>query len=205
MSNELRRSDLSGPLGEMFAYSTRDERTGAWALVALGFHSQARHLDAALARRYGASRVQALGATIAREHAPGFDAHVRALERSLERWFRGDLAALSAVPLAPQGTPFQERVWRELRNIPAGETRSYEQIARAIGHGSAVRAVASANARNPISIAVPCHRVIGKNGELRGYAGGVEKKRWLLAHEARHAPGSEDPGRAARGRIAELV
>ena len=89
------------------------------------------------------------------------------------------------VPLAPRGTGFQERVWRELARIPCGETRSYGELARAIGRPSASRAVGAANGKNPISILVPCHRVIGGSGALTGYAGGLAAKRWLLEHEAR--------------------
>lgn len=92
------------------------------------------------------------------------------------------------VPLAPRGTGFQERVWRELTRIPYGETRSYGELARAIGRPSASRAVGAANGQNPISILVPCHRVIAGSGALTGYAGGLDAKRWLLAHEARWAP-----------------
>lgn len=87
------------------------------------------------------------------------------------------------LPLAPRGTPFQLRVWRALRDIPYGETVSYAEIARRIGAPDAVRAVGAANGRNPVSIIVPCHRVIGANGSLTGYGGGIERKRWLLAHE----------------------
>jgi methylated-DNA-[protein]-cysteine S-methyltransferase len=81
------------------------------------------------------------------------------------------------------GTPFQEKVWSRLRKIPAGATLSYAQLARAVGKPSAVRAVAGANARNPVSVVVPCHRVIASDGKLAGYGGGIPRKRWLLAHE----------------------
>jgi methylated-DNA-[protein]-cysteine S-methyltransferase len=91
------------------------------------------------------------------------------------------------VPLAPQGTPFQHRVWDALVEIPFGVVRSYGQLAQAIGRPTASRAVGAANGRNPIAIIVPCHRVIGANGELTGYAGGLPIKRWLLEHEQRHA------------------
>jgi len=84
------------------------------------------------------------------------------------------------VPIAPEGTTFQRRVWSELQTIPYGETRSYSQLADAIGKRSAMRAVGAANGRNPISIIVPCHRVIGSNGTLVGYGGGLERKRFLL-------------------------
>ena len=88
------------------------------------------------------------------------------------------------LPLAPEGTPFERSVWEVLQSIPYGETRTYGQIAAQIGNPKASRAVGRAVGRNPLSIVVPCHRVIGHNGSLTGYAGGIERKRWLLAHEA---------------------
>jgi methylated-DNA-[protein]-cysteine S-methyltransferase len=100
----------------------------------------------------------------------------------LAAYFAGERDAFT-VPLAPRGTPFQHRVWAALARIPFGETRTYADIARAIGAPAAVRAVGAANGRNPLSIIVPCHRVIGTGGKLTGYAGGVDAKRWLLAHE----------------------
>lgn len=91
------------------------------------------------------------------------------------------------VPLAARGTPFQQRVWDALRTIPYGETWTYGQLADSLGTPTAVRAVAAANGRNPISIIVPCHRVIGSNGNLTGYAGGLDRKRFLLEREAERA------------------
>ena len=96
------------------------------------------------------------------------------------------------LPLAPRGTEFQEQVWRALLDIPFGETRSYGEQARSIGRPAASRAVGAANGRNPISIIVPCHRVIGTNGALTGYGGGMPAKRWLLEHE--HAYPGRRPG-----------
>lgn len=101
------------------------------------------------------------------------------------RYLEGDLTALNGLPFELGGTPFQRSVWRSLCEIPKGETRSYSQIAERIGKPKAVRAVGLANSLNPISLIVPCHRVIGQSGALTGYAGGVELKRWLLAREAR--------------------
>jgi methylated-DNA-[protein]-cysteine S-methyltransferase len=88
------------------------------------------------------------------------------------------------LPLAPYGTPFEERVWSALREIPFGSTSSYGELARRIGAPSAARAVGAANGKNPLPIVVPCHRVLGAHGELTGFGGGIERKRWLLAHEA---------------------
>lgn len=87
------------------------------------------------------------------------------------------------LPVAPHGTAFQLSAWAALRDIPYGETRSYTQQAAAIGRPAAVRAVGAANGRNPVSIVVPCHRVVGAAGSLTGYGGGLAAKRWLLAHE----------------------
>ena len=105
------------------------------------------------------------------------------VKAQLRAYFEGRLNEFD-LPLAPQGTEFQSRVWQELRGIPYGETISYAELARRIGNPKASRAVGHANARNPISIIVPCHRVIGADNSLTGYAGGLERKRALLAHEA---------------------
>jgi methylated-DNA-[protein]-cysteine S-methyltransferase len=111
----------------------------------------------------------------------------------LRAYFDGALTGFD-LPLAPQGTEFQMTVWRELCNIPFGETISYAELARRIGRPTASRAVGHSNARNPISIIVPCHRVIGADQSLTGYAGGLERKRALLALEGRNA-GTRGEGR----------
>lgn len=103
--------------------------------------------------------------------------------RQLAAYFKGELKRFE-LPLAPTGTPFQQQVWRALQEIPYGETATYSDIARRIGRPQAVRAVGMANHRNPIAIVVPCHRVIGKNGHLTGYAGGLAVKSRLLQTEA---------------------
>jgi len=103
-------------------------------------------------------------------------------ERQLNAYFAGELREFT-VPLDFSGTEFQKKVWLALTAIPYGETRSYADIAREIGHPGAVRAVGAANGRNPISIIAPCHRVIGSNGKLTGFAGGLEAKAFLLAIE----------------------
>ncbi len=100
----------------------------------------------------------------------------------LAEYFAGVRTAFD-LPLAPRGTAFQRAVWGELAAIPYGETRSYADVARALGQPSATRAVGAANGRNPLSIVVPCHRGVGSVGSLTGFAGGIEGKRWLLAHE----------------------
>jgi len=97
--------------------------------------------------------------------------------------YAADGAVVFDIPLDLRGSAFQRRVWAELRAIPPGETVTYGELARRVGRPGAARAVGSAVARNPVSIVVPCHRVVGSDGSLTGYAGGVERKRWLLAHE----------------------
>ena len=111
-------------------------------------------------------------------------------QRQLVAYFAGELQRFD-LPLAARGTPFQQRVWAELAKIPYGSTASYGDIARRLGLAAgASRAVGLANGSNPIAIVVPCHRVIGSNGTLTGYAGGLERKRFLLGLEAPAVPGS---------------
>lgn len=112
------------------------------------------------------------------------DSAMAQARRQLEEYFAGTRRAFD-LPLRLDGTAFQRKVWHALFEIPFGETASYGEQARRIGSPDAVRAVGAANGQNPISIIVPCHRVIGANGALTGYGGGLPAKRWLLAHEAR--------------------
>jgi methylated-DNA-[protein]-cysteine S-methyltransferase len=105
--------------------------------------------------------------------------------RQLTEYFAGTRREFD-LPLRLRGTEFQKRVWQELTEIPYGQTWSYGELAKRIDNPSASRAVGLANGRNPISILVPCHRVIGADGSLTGYGGGLERKRWLLAHEGLH-------------------
>jgi methylated-DNA-[protein]-cysteine S-methyltransferase len=106
------------------------------------------------------------------------------LTDAIKRYFRGELTAIDTLPVKTGGTSFQRDVWRALRNIPCGTTVSYMELATQIGRPAAVRAVGSANGSNPVGIVVPCHRVIGSDGSLTGYGGGIERKLWLLNHEA---------------------
>lgn len=114
-------------------------------------------------------------------------AKLRTAAREFDQYFAGTRRQFD-LPLHPSGTPFQLEVWGALLTIPYGETVSYADIARRIRRPRAVRAVGAANGANPLSIVVPCHRVIGSHGDLVGYGGGLPAKRWLLAHERRHAP-----------------
>lgn len=122
--------------------------------------------------------------------ALGFEAATR----QLEEYFAGDRTSFD-LPLAATGTAFEQRVWSLLRGIPHGETRSYGQLAEQLGDAGLARAVGTANGRNPISVIVPCHRVIGADGSLTGYAGGLARKQFLLAHE--------DPSRAVQPSLFE--
>ncbi len=111
------------------------------------------------------------------------DRSLPAMREQLLAYFAGELREFE-VALAPRGTPFQTSVWSALREIPYGSTCSYGDLAAAVGHPTAVRAVGAANGRNPIGIVVPCHRVVGSGGSLTGYAGGLERKRYLLDLES---------------------
>ncbi|RFN59127.1 methylated-DNA--[protein]-cysteine S-methyltransferase [Marixanthomonas ophiurae] len=108
------------------------------------------------------------------------------LQKTIEQlteYFEGNRQTFD-IPLSPQGTEFQKKVWRELQEIPFGKTTSYQKMANALGDPKVIRAAASANGKNPISIIIPCHRVIGTDGSLTGYAGGLQRKKWLLQHES---------------------
>jgi methylated-DNA-[protein]-cysteine S-methyltransferase len=146
------------------------------AVVTLDFADCRQRLEQSLARRLGSVQLQP-------EADPGgFSGAVR-------RYLSGDLDAVAELPVRLGGTPFQETVWAGLRTIAAGSTTTYGELAARIGRPGAARAVGRANALNPVAIAVPCHRVIGADGSLTGYAGGIERKRWLLAHEGVDMPG----------------
>lgn len=105
------------------------------------------------------------------------------LTERILNYFAGDFGAIAALPVEAGGTSFQREVWSALREIPCGSTISYGKLAERIGRPAAVRAVGLANGANPVAVVVPCHRVIGSNGSLTGYGGGIERKRWLLDHE----------------------
>ena len=156
---------VATPVGEVLLVT--DE---AGAVRALDFADYEERMTRLLARH-------APGAVVMEGQAP------KAVRRAVEAWFGGDLTALDALTVKTGGTAFQRTVWAALRAIPAGETRSYGQLAAAIGAPKAVRAAGLANGQNPVAVIVPCHRVIGAKGALTGYAGGLERKRWLLRHE----------------------
>ncbi len=114
---------------------------------------------------------------------------LQACVQQLDEYFKGERQEFS-LTLAPQGTPFQQKIWQQISQIPYGQTASYLEIARAINNEKAIRAVGQANGRNPISIIIPCHRIIGSNGKLTGYGGGLWRKAWLLTHE-KSIPGTQ--------------
>ncbi|WP_287898558.1 methylated-DNA--[protein]-cysteine S-methyltransferase [Brevundimonas sp.] len=161
---------VASPVGEVLVVTDAEG-----AVRALDFHDFEDRMRRLLRRHYGEVVL-----TPGRAPEP-----VRA---AVAAYFAGDLAAFDAVEVRTGGTDFQRRVWAALRDIPAGETRSYGQLAAAIGAPKAMRAVGLANGANPVGVIVPCHRVIGASGTLTGYAGGLERKRWLLAHEAAGRP-----------------
>ena len=156
--------EVDSPLGAILVVTTEA------GICGLEFADRRQRLERMLARRFGHYELTP---------RPG----VHAAARRLREYFGGRLDALEDLPLDTAGTPFQQEVWSTLRSIPAGETRSYGDLAVTIGRPRAVRAVGAANGSNPIAIAVPCHRVVGSDGSLTGYAGGVDRKRWLLDHE----------------------
>lgn len=148
-------------------------------LRALDFVDYEARCTQLLRRHYGASGE---GYTLQAAACPS------ALKAALAAYFSGEFAALDEIHVATGGTAFQREVWAALRRIPAGSTTSYGALAIQIGRPQAVRAVGLANGANPIGIVVPCHRVIGANGKLTGYAGGLSRKAWLLAHEGHGGP-----------------
>jgi methylated-DNA-[protein]-cysteine S-methyltransferase len=164
----LRRERLATPIGVLLLLLDAEER-----LRAVEWQDHEPRLRRMLRLHYGPDGVVV---------RPG-EAGSRAAA-ALRRYFAGDdLHALDGLAVETGGTPFQRRVWRALRDIPAGSTTSYGVLARRLGVPSAARAVGLANGANPVGVVVPCHRVIGADGALTGYGGGLERKRWLLAHE----------------------
>lgn len=153
------------PIGELLIVT---DETGR--LRALDFHDYVHRLDRLLKTHYGPLRPEPGGAP----------AEVR---QALAAYFTGDLDAPREIAWATNGTAFQQAVWTALTQIPAGETITYSELARRAGRPAAIRAAGHANGANPLSIVAPCHRVIGMDGSLTGYGGGIERKRWLLAHE----------------------
>jgi methylated-DNA-[protein]-cysteine S-methyltransferase len=157
---------IATPIGEMILVADADGR-----LRAIDWTDTEARFRRLLARHCGAN------ATLTPARDPA------GLGTALRCYFEGEIGVLDALAVATAGTAFQRRVWLALRGIPAGTTVSYGALALRIGQAAAVRAVGLANGRNPVGIVVPCHRVIGADGSLTGYGGGLDRKHWLLAHE----------------------
>ena len=162
---------IETPIGEMVIVANRDGD-----LRATFWTDREAQLHDALRRQYGEN-----GYTL----EPASNLH--GLTNAIGRYFAGELTAIDSLPVKTAGTPFQREVWRALREISCGTTLSYRALAARIGRPNAVRAVGLANGSNPVGVVVPCHRVIGSDGSLTGYGGGIERKRWLLEHESKHA------------------
>jgi methylated-DNA-[protein]-cysteine S-methyltransferase len=154
---------IDSPVGTL----TLAERAGRVCLLHFGADGPA--IEAQVERWYP-------GEPRARRNSSG-------LRDVMRRYFGGDAAVLDGIPVELNGTPFQKQVWQALRRIPAGTTISYGELAKRIGTPAAVRAVGTANGANPVAVIVPCHRVIGSDGRLTGYGGGLDRKQWLLEHE----------------------
>ena len=161
---------LETPIGQV-RLVVRDEK-----LVLLDFADNEARIHKLLERRFPSYTLEPVA-------LPEFSSAV-------EAYFAGELSLIHTLPVDSGGTAFQQSVWHALKQIPAGVTWSYLELARAIGSPAAVRAVGMTNGLNPISLALPCHRVIGANGSLTGYAGGLQRKQWLLEHELRFAGSS---------------
>ena len=164
MTTILLTDEIATPIGTLLL-AARDGR-----LCSLDFDDCRRRMSALLASRYGSV-----------EHRPASDPF--GFATAVRAYLDGDLAALDGIPIETNGTEFQRRVWNALRRIPSGTTVTYRELACHIGSPRGSRAVGAANGRNPIAIVVPCHRMIGADGSLTGYAGGLWRKRWLLGHE----------------------
>jgi len=161
---QLMYVEIPSPVGDLFAVLRED------TLCCLSFDQHWPEARARLQARFGAvSLVRSSRAEM--------------IANRLEAYFGGRLDSLEGIPTDPGGTPFQRRVWSALCEIPVGRTISYAELARRVGRPSATRAVGMTNGQNPIAIVIPCHRVIGSRGDLTGYGGGLERKRWLLEHE----------------------
>ncbi|MFV9473326.1 methylated-DNA--[protein]-cysteine S-methyltransferase [Advenella sp. RU8] len=163
---KLYMSRMNSPLGEIILMT--DDRQN---LRVLDFADYDERMHDLLQRQYGQTQIIS-----ADTPCP--------YEKNLQDYFNGHLAALDNIPVATGGTKFQRTVWQALQKIPYGQTMSYGELAAKVGNPKASRAVGLANGANPISIVIPCHRVIGKNGSMTGYGGGLERKLWLLHHES---------------------
>lgn len=168
----LLTDEIPSPIGRIILV-TRSEETetdASYPLCAVEFDDCLDRLQRNLEARFGSYELRDV-------KNPG--GHSERMTAYLE----GEVTAIDALPVDSGGTDFQQQVWKQLRRIPAGDTRQYGEMAQKLGRPDASRAVGAANGRNPLSIVVPCHRLIGSTGKLTGYAGGLKRKEWLLKHE----------------------
>jgi methylated-DNA-[protein]-cysteine S-methyltransferase len=177
MPNKLRffTDRLATPIGELVLICDGEGR-----LRAADWTDYDQRMHRLLARHYGENHFTL---------TPAQDPF--GLASAMAAYFDGDIHSIDSLPVATEGTAFQKNVWQALRSIPAGETINYSALALRLGKPAAIRAVGLANGANPIGIIIPCHRVIGANGSLIGYGGGLERKRWLLSHENRSKKGGQ--------------
>jgi methylated-DNA-[protein]-cysteine S-methyltransferase len=164
---EMLLDRVETPIGKMLVVADHEGN-----LRALYFDDYEAGLQRSLSRQYGKNGFRLTEARNPHE-----------LSAAIAQYFAGDVKVIDKLPVKTGGTKFQREVWRALREIPCGKTISYGELAKRIGRPAAVRAVGLANGSNPIGVVVPCHRVIGADGSLTGYGGGMERKRWLLKHE----------------------
>lgn len=174
MEQRLLVDRLATPIGELVIVAE-----AAGGLCAAEFADHEDRLQRSLRLHYGAGGFSLVPARDPAGHST-----------ALAAYFAGDFGAIDGIEVAAGGTAFQRSVWQALRRIPCGAPTSYAALAREIGRPAAVRAVGHANGANPVSVVVPCHRLIGSSGALTGYGGGLARKRWLLDHEAKAAPAS---------------
>ncbi|MEM6255319.1 MAG: methylated-DNA--[protein]-cysteine S-methyltransferase [Cyanobacteria bacterium P01_D01_bin.156] len=170
-SKALAITKIESPIGEILLVTDED------TLVSLDYEGYEHRMMRLLEKRYGAFTLTETSNSSERS------ASIEHIVTALQRYLAGELTAIDTIQVDPGGTKFQSTVWHTLRSIPPGTVMSYGSLAQYLGNPNAVRAVGTTNSLNPISIVLPCHRVIGANGNLTGYAGGLERKRWLLQHE----------------------
>ncbi|MGD1854148.1 MAG: methylated-DNA--[protein]-cysteine S-methyltransferase [Leptolyngbyaceae cyanobacterium] len=179
MANEpksLHLTKLASPMGDILLV------TDGTVLVSLDYTGYEQRMMRLLTKRYG--RFELLESS---------QRDTQDLIERLQAYLSGELTAIDTIAVDPGGTAFQTKVWHSLRSIPVGTVMTYGELARQLGNPAAVRAVGTTNSLNPISIVLPCHRVIGANGSLTGYAGGLDRKRWLLEHEGVTLGSSKPP------------
>ncbi len=192
---DLTLNKLASPIGTILLIT--DQINGQETLCGLEFEDYETRTLAFLSKRFGEFKLNESQTT-------------SEISQRIMAYLDGDYTSLDSIPVSTGGTAFQQQVWLALRDIPVGTTLTYGQLALRLGKPTASRAVGVTNSLNPISIVLPCHRVIGSNGSLTGYAGGLERKRWLLEHEgvlkdSSSAIGAGQPAAQITDRSAQLL